>query len=549
MNFPVRQYWPWIVLAVLAMAAGIWLRFWQIDSQILIDDEWHAMHRLMHAGYREIFLSFGHADYSIPLTLLFNWMAETIGLSERRLRALPLLFGLITLVIVPWLMRPWLKRSEQAALVGLLAISPVLIHFARFVRPYAIIIPLGFLAVMALWNWWRGRNGRWLAVYVPATVLCAWLHPLTLVFTIGALWLPGLAALARGCRGLGWRDLAAVSGIGVLTLALAAVLLAPPLISDPHVVAAKSGMHSITPETLLRVWEFWVGSARFQIASLAVVPFVIGLYVMWRRDRDLLVFWIGLHILAGMTLLYLNAAWSHHGMVIIRYSAVGLPFVALVFALGIAAIARYGAQGLPTTVRTPGMAGGIAAILAILYLSGPLPTVFDGRNQFTNSMRYHFHYAYDPTKNLFEFVMALARVPAFYQQIAEADGEWEVIETPWYFESDYNPLAEYQRYHQRRVRIGMISGLCTDWTYGELVPDSDQHIVFRNFIFLRDLLVDPGDVNRFVVFHRNSPFAHVRDLPDIEGCIDAFRERFGAPWYEGEYRVVFRITANGDGGE
>lgn len=543
MNFPVRENWPWIVLAVLAMAAGIWLRFWQIDSQILIDDEWHAIHRLMHAGYREIFLSFGHADYSIPLTLLFNWMAETIGLSERRLRALPLLFGLITLVVVPWLMRPWLKRNEQAVLVGLLAISPVLVHFARFVRPYAIVIPLGFLAVMALWSWWRERDGRWLAVYVPATVLCAWLHPLTLVFTIGAFWLPGLSALARGWRGSGWRDLTMLVGIAAMTLLGAAALLVPPLLSDPAAMASKSGMHSIAPETMLRVWEFWVGAVGPWVISLAAVVFVVGLGVMWRRDRDLLVFWTGLHVLALGTLFFLDAAWSHHGMVVIRYTAVGLPFVLIVFALGLATMVRYPARGLPRPAREPAMAVGLAGILAAMYLAGPLPIIFDGRNQFTSSMRYHYYYAYDPEINIYEEVMAQARVPAFYDEIAEMSGEWEVIETPWYFESHYNPLGEYQRRHQRKVRIGMISGLCTDWTHGELVPDSDQHIVFRHFVFLRDLLVDPGTVDRFVVFHRQSPFGSVRELPDIEGCIDAFRQRFGTPWHESESHVVFRLNA------
>ena len=50
--------------------------------------------------------------------------------------------------------------------------------------------------------------------------------------------------------------------------------------------------------------------------------------------------------------------------------------------------------------------------------------------------------------------------------------------------------------------------------------------------------------NRFVVFHRSSPFGYVRELPDIEPCIDRYRERFGAPWHEDDNQVIFRLPGN-----
>lgn len=539
-----RDNAPWVALGLLAACAGVWLRFWQIDSQVLIDDEWHAIHRLMFADYRDIFLSFGHADYSIPLTLLFKWMAETIGLSEWRLRGLPMLFGIVTLAITPWLLRPWLRRGDAATLLALLAVSPVLIHFTRFVRPYAIVIALGFLAVIATWRYWQQRDRRWLMASIPATVLCAWLHPLTLMFTVGAYWLPGVLAVREGLHGEGWRPLIALSAAALVSLGGAALLLLPPLLADPAAMASKSGLHGIAPETLWRVWEFWVGSGNIWMCVAAVVPFAVGLRVLARRDGPFTLWWIGLFAMALAVLAVLDAAWSHHAMVVIRYTAVGLPFISLVFAIGLAAIARKLAGLGPESGRSLLAAVLAAGFVATIAAAGPLPTIFDGRNQFTSSMQYHYRYNYDPEANIFVEVLDRAQPPEFYRDIAEAPGSWEVIETPWWFESHYNPLAEYQQVHQRRVRIGMISGLCTDWTHGELRPDDDLNIVFRNFVYLADLLNASDDVNRFVVFHRRSPLGEVRQLPDIDGCIRAFRDRFGSPWHESRDHVVFRIQAS-----
>jgi len=135
-------------------------------------------------------------------------------------------------------------------------------------------------------------------------------------------------------------------------------------------------------------------------------------------------------------------------------------------------------------------------------------------------------------------------LPAVYRRMMTEPGDWVLIETPWHFESHFSPLSEYQRFHQMPVRIGMISGLCSDWTHGELRPQSDQTIRFDRFVFLHSLLHWRPPENRFVVFHRGSPFGYVRELPDIEPCIDRYRERFGAPWHEDDNQVIFRLPGN-----
>ena len=65
----VPQVRAWNALLIVAFVAGTALRAWQLDIQILIDDEWHAIHKLLRSGPLDIATHLGYADYSIPLTL------------------------------------------------------------------------------------------------------------------------------------------------------------------------------------------------------------------------------------------------------------------------------------------------------------------------------------------------------------------------------------------------------------------------------------------------------------------------------------------------
>src|SRR5258706_5703122 len=78
----------------LATALAVWLRTYGITSQVVLDDEWHAIHKLMSASYVDITKTFGAADHSIPLTLLYKAMADTIGLAEGRMRVLQVACGI-----------------------------------------------------------------------------------------------------------------------------------------------------------------------------------------------------------------------------------------------------------------------------------------------------------------------------------------------------------------------------------------------------------------------------------------------------------------------
>ncbi|TVQ42490.1 MAG: hypothetical protein EA370_00240, partial [Wenzhouxiangella sp.] len=304
--------WLWLLAWLALFAVAAWLRLWQIGHQVLIDDEWHAVHKLMHSGYREIFLSFGHADHTIPLTLFFRLLADTVGLSEWRMRALPLAFGLATVLVLPWVARPWLKRCEPWMFAALLAVSPLLIHFTRYVRPYALTVPMGFIAMLALWRWWHERKPAWAWTFVVLATACAWLHPLTLLFTAAGLTWFGLIGLARWWQGDRGQALMRILPLGALTTLLCSALVLPPLLADPTAMASKSGIHQVQWLTFVRGWELLIGSANLLVAGLSLVLAGLGAWRLWRRDAAFLGYWIFMTLVALVVTVSLDAAWIHH---------------------------------------------------------------------------------------------------------------------------------------------------------------------------------------------------------------------------------------------
>ena len=136
----------WLGVLLAAGIVGAVLRLDQFGAQVLIDDEWHAVHQLLHHTPQTMFFDFGFADYSIPLGILYWYEAHGWGLSEIGMRWPMLLCGLATLVVLPLYVAPRLGGATAAVFALLIAISPLLVVYSRMARPYAITLLFGWIA-------------------------------------------------------------------------------------------------------------------------------------------------------------------------------------------------------------------------------------------------------------------------------------------------------------------------------------------------------------------------------------------------------------------
>src|SRR6478752_6426673 len=166
----------WSALLLVAFVAGAALRIWQLDIQILIDDEWHAIHKLLRSSPLDIVTHLGYADYSIPLTLYYQQLQRTIGLSEWNMHVPSLLAGIGLLLVGPRMLARSCALPVRAIWTALVAISPLLVHHAKIARPYALTSLLTFVAILAFRAWWIDRRRRDAVIYVGTTVLAGWLH-------------------------------------------------------------------------------------------------------------------------------------------------------------------------------------------------------------------------------------------------------------------------------------------------------------------------------------------------------------------------------------
>jgi hypothetical protein len=520
----------WIVFAV-AVAAGVFLRCWQLGSQILLDDEWHAIQKLLHSGYADIATHFGTNDYSIPLTLYYRFLYDHGGLTEWGMRWPMLVAGIALIGIAPWLLRKGASASTLALWSGLLAVSPLMVYHSRTARPYAITTLLVFVAIVAFFEWWRRRDARWAALYVFATFLAGWLHLVSLPFTLLPFVYFGIAALWCGRPGVG--DFARLLLLGGVTACTLAMVLLPPLLTDVASLAGKSGHGQISVATIYQSLLLSMGISSPWLLGAMLALAMSGAWSLWRRDAGFAVYILAIIAAAAVAVFVARPAWVQHPGVLARYLQPSLPFLLLFIAEGGAGLLR----GLPSLARAP---VGLCAIAA-LFLAGPIPGYAYFPNQFMGHP--YFQYAYASADNPFRTTVPGGPIPAFYRRLAVLPpASLSLIEMPWSIRSDQDPQVLYQAVHRQRIRIGMTAPECGAPTYGQYAEDPGMRL--RNFVHLSALLAGTAVPADFLVVHLK-PWPHPLPAvfwPDVAGCLPRIEARMGKPAYKDDDIEVFALS-------
>jgi len=532
----------WQGFFAAAVLVGAFLRWYQLGIQVVLDDEWHALHKALSSDAAGIATSFGYADHSIPLTLYYRFLLLHGGLTEWVMHLPMLLSGIALLLVAPLLLRRETTLAERATWVALLAISPLLVYHSKVARPYALTGLLVPIAIVAFRRWWQGdRRGRgWSAIYVAATSLAGWLHAITLAFTLLPFAYYGARCLLRA-RGEG-RLVAAGAGfakllrLGLITSIPLAAALLPPLIADWGSLSAKAGVHSVTVESTYRTLLMLFGISQPLLLIALVALAILGIRRCWRRDSDLTAYLGTVLAVATVAIAAARPAWIHHPLLYARYLLPVLPFLLLFLAEGtVAAVERLGSAVAPRAIV-------VVAMLAALWWLGPIPSYLYYPNQFMSHLRFQFDY--DPTHNPYVQLVPNEPIPEFYRTLARKPaGSLTLIEAPWRLESNFNPLPWYQEIHRQNVKVGLTTPVCGVRTFGEY-PASVTGLRLHQFAHLSSILAGKTYDADYLVMHlmpwKTPPDATV-EWPDVAACLAKIESSLGPPVYRDEQIVVFAL--------
>lgn len=435
------DFWTWSALG-LAIAAGVSLRIWRLSDQLPWTDEVHAIRVAQAKDAAFIFTHHAWSDYSIPIALWDRLLIQTIGLDEWGLRVVALLPGLLLIPLLSAAAWRAFGSLEAIALAWILALSPILIRFSRFGRPYMAVVFLTALTVMA-WFAWR-RRGDWgwglLASVAGATAI---FFNLTAVAPLLAVFGWGLAdaLLARrrqDLRRATARRWVAVSLPGAL---LCAILLLPGAESLVTSIRSKAGGSTPAWATLVDA-SYYVYGVNSPIVLLAVIATtVVGAVVALRRHAELGVALLLLLVSSAAAVQVLELTFSDFWFVYARYVIVALPGLLLFLAVGLAYYARSAARLLR---GSPRLASGVGSLIlacgiAVIVADGPLRKIYWVPNAFT--------------MDLTDYVGDTSAVsaPDFYHELAaNRPAELIVAEAP--YSIGFPIYARYQSLHRQRVR-------------------------------------------------------------------------------------------------
>ena len=515
-------------LLIVAFVAGVALRVWQLDIQIPIDDEWHAIHKLMQAGPLDVFTHVGYADYSIPLTLYYQCLYRTTGLSAWGLHLPPLVASVGLLLIGPRLLASSFSLSTRALWTVLVAISPLLVYHGRIARPYALTCLLAFVAIFCFRAWCEQGRPRDAIAYAVATVFAGWLHAITLPFTLSPFVYYGVRTL----RPLDGRAIARLAKLGLCTAVPLALLLGPPIIVDWAEFSGKAGLDHVTLESLHRSALMLAGTGSSIVALLVFGLAAAGWYRLHRRDAYLATYLATVIALGAVTVASSRAGLISHPLVFARYLLPALPFVLLLVAEGAAAALA----GMPRRFSVP--IAGVAGTL--LLIAGPIPAWWHYPNQFIAHLRYQFDY--DPAHNPYVQRVRGEPVPAFYAELgARPPGSVTLVETPWRLESHFNALSLYQDTHRQRILIGLVTPACGAFDFGEYPEASGMRM--REFVHLSSIIRGERVAADYLVVHLRpaNVAAEPPAWPDMTGCLPAIEAALGAPVWKDEWMRVFTL--------
>jgi hypothetical protein len=532
--------WVWPLVAALLL--GFWHRVDHLTRQIPAGDEIHAVRSAVEEGYVTLLTAFTTAATPL-LALVYKLIGELKPLDELLLRLPILLFGLL----IPWLLPLQLPKIAEDGdrqlrwlYAALLALSPILVFYSRFARPYAPALLFAMLALLAFCRWYlEERPGTpWLYLFCAAFA-CAW-HATTVPAVLAPLVWAFFDRLATR-RG---QSLPRLFGFGFLAGLLVTLPLALPLFYDWNGLFYRAGQHEAKLITLREILPLLAGSGSWIATGFACLLAILG--AAWlARLAPRFACCLGTVVLLASIATWLSGANSLYiPIVFLRYSLIFQPIFLLLVAAGIVLPLRKAPRMLTAAVVT-------APFLA--YLAGPLPATIGKVNSFSNHT--HYQYAYSE-KATFSFTRRPLDGSEFYRQLeAKKPGSLTIAEAPYHYQFTYNTFVYAQEKHQQWVKGGMLGELCflksafrrpeglQKTGFNQLVDISQKDELLRQGVDLVILHHDLwAETDKAPGAGQYAPRPRVTQVSEVDKCVPAYAERLGQPIYQDKWVTVFDVS-------
>jgi sugar lactone lactonase YvrE len=159
------EHMLWIVLLVVAVVS----RFSMLGTRVISHDESQhtqlAWSLFQGAGYTPNPMT--HGPFQI---ILLAGTYFLFGASDFSARVPAALFG-VAAVMLLYFFRRWLGKAGALAAATLMAISPYMLYYSRYVRNESFVVVWGLLMFLAITRYLESRQLRWLYLLAAATAL------------------------------------------------------------------------------------------------------------------------------------------------------------------------------------------------------------------------------------------------------------------------------------------------------------------------------------------------------------------------------------------
>lgn len=528
-----------LLFPIIIVLLAFYLRVWNISGQIVMDDEMHALRAIQHDSLLFIFSHFYIADVCTPLALIYKFISNTIGLSEFTMRLPSLIFGLGLVIAFPLFVWRVIDAKTAFFFCVFLAISPLLIFYSRFARPYSIIAFCGPLSVFVQYYWIQKRQKRWALLYILSATLSVYFHILSIAYVCTPLLITAAISLINQKKERN-KLLLGTLYQGALFVLMLVALYAAPFFTSAQNLLGKSCDDMITYKTIAVGFSLISGTSNCALSFILLALIVSGVLILLEHDRILTIFLVAPSLTLFIAIIFSKAAIIHVPLVFVRYMIPAVPVMLLFAAIALA-------HFLTITFASRSKAGQCFCVLilfvffTLLYFFGPLPRLYTSPNNFTTHQSIQGNYAdafYDKKVNI--------PVSKFYYNLSKDNEAYSIIEAPWYYYDHFNRFHMYQKIHKKSVIIGFMHLFGTRFTPSEIGLKDRQKYAFRQYIGLEEEERIKNSGARYLLVHRdiNSEMAFNKKYIDISSLIKEMSYLYGAPVYCDKFLIVFPLLPN-----